>query len=88
MDLQKLVLLTFCLILGIGLLVTRIGKTRNIDPLYGYEEGTELCNGYLYVKYSELKSTKNCDDETNDTDMNINEEFLKGCRSFFSRKVD
>jgi hypothetical protein len=36
MNIQKLVLFIFCLILGIGLLVTRIGETRNIDPQCGY----------------------------------------------------
>lgn len=86
MNIQKLVLFIFCLILGIGLLVTRIGETRNIDPQCGYEKGTELCNGYPYSKVNELKSADNCDDEANDPEMNINDEFLKGCRNFFTHK--
>lgn len=84
MDLQKLAILIFCLILGIGILVTRISENRDIDPQCGYEEGTELCNGYLYAKVNELKSADNCDDEANDLEMNINDEFLKGCLSFFN----
>ncbi|WP_369027699.1 hypothetical protein [Acinetobacter baumannii] len=88
MNLQKISIFISYLIFGIGLLVIRIGETRNIDLLCGYEEGTELCNGHLYAKVNELKSVDNCDDEANDPEMNINDEFLKGCRSFFSRKVD
>ncbi|RSQ72097.1 hypothetical protein [Acinetobacter baumannii] len=83
MNLQKLALCIFFIILSIGLLVVHIGETRNIDPQCGYEEGTELCNGHLYAKVNELKSADNCDDEADDPDMNINEEFLKGCQSFF-----
>lgn len=40
---QILTLVSACSILGIGLLVTYIGETRNIDLSYGYEEDIELC---------------------------------------------
>lgn len=85
---SKIAIFISCLIFGIGLLVIRIGETRNIDPLCGYEEGTELCNGHLYAKVNELKSVDNCDDEANDPEMNINDEFLKGCRKFFTHEKD
>lgn len=88
MNLQKIAIFIFCLILSIGLLVARIGETRNIDPRCGYEEGTELCNGYLYAKVNELNSADNCDDEADDPEMNINDELLKGCRNYFTHEKD
>lgn len=88
MNLQKLIIFLVCLILGIALLVTRIGEIRGLDPLCGYEEGSELCNGYLYAKVNELKSADKCDDEADDPEMNINDEFLKGCRNYFTHEKD
>ncbi|OTL47895.1 hypothetical protein B9Y01_17530 [Acinetobacter baumannii] len=61
---------------------------QEIDPLCGYEEGIEFCNRYLYAKVNELKSDDNCDDEADDPEMNINDEFLKGCRNFFTHEKD
>ena len=50
------------------------------DELGGYKQGTEQYNGYRYAQDNQLKSVDQCDD---DAEININDEFLEGCKQFF-----
>jgi hypothetical protein len=51
-----------------------------VDELGGFKQGTEQ---YRYTQDNELVSVDQCDDEKNDPEMNINDEFLEGCKAFF-----
>ena len=55
------------------------------DKLGGFTEGTEEYYGYQYAGDNKLKSAEQCDDEKNDPAMNINEAFIKGCRTYFKK---
>ena len=55
------------------------------DTLGGFKEGTEEYYGYEYAQMNELKNADQCDDEKDDPEMNINEKFLKGCRTYFDK---
>ena len=55
------------------------------DKLGGFEEGTEEYYGYQYARDNNLKNADQCDDEKDDPEMNINETFLKGCRTYFDK---
>ena len=50
------------------------------EELGGFKEGTEQYNGYRYAQDNQLKSVDQCDD---DAEININDEFLEGCKQFF-----
>ncbi len=51
------------------------------DTLGGFKEGTEEYYGYQYARDNNLKSA----DEKDDPEMNINDAFIKGCRSSFEK---
>jgi len=55
------------------------------DTLGGFKEGTEEHYGYQYARDNNLKSADQCDDEKDDPEMNINDAFIKGCRSSFEK---
>lgn len=55
------------------------------ETLGGFKEGTEEYYGYQYARDNNLKSMDQCDDEKDDLEMNINEEFIKGCRAYFKK---
>ena len=55
------------------------------DKLGGFTEGTEEYYGYQYARDNNLKNADQCDDEKDDPEMNINEKFLKGCRTYFDK---
>ena len=55
------------------------------DTLGGFKEGTEEYYGYQYARDNNLKNADQCDDEKDDPEMNINEKFLKGCRTHFDK---
>lgn len=55
------------------------------DQLGGFKEGTEEYYGYQYAQMNELKNADQCDDEKGDSEMNINEDFIKGCRAYFNQ---
>lgn len=55
------------------------------DKLGGFTEGTEEYYGYQYAQMNELKNADQCDDEKGDSEMNINEDFIKGCRAYFNQ---
>ena len=55
------------------------------DKLGGFKEGTEEYYGYQYARDNNLKSADQCDDEKDDPEMNINEKFFKGCRTYFDK---
>ena len=42
-------------------------------------------NGYRYAQDNSLKSADQCDD---DLGVNINEEFLEGCKTYFEHQED
>lgn len=85
MSLSHLVLAILALLIAGTLLTLKAEETLRIDPECGHEYRTELCNGYLYAKYNDLPSADRCDDEKDDPEINFNEEFHKGCLSFFDR---
>ena len=55
-------------------------QPMKVDELGGFKQGTEQ---YRYTQDNELVSVDQCDDEKNDPEMNINDEFLEGCKAFF-----
>ena len=55
------------------------------ETLGGFKEGTEEYYGYQYARDNNLKSMDQCDDEKDDLEMNINEEFIQGCRAYFKK---
>lgn len=55
-------------------------QSMKVDELGGFKQGTEQ---YRYTQDNELVSVDQCDDEKNDPEMNINDEFLEGCKAFF-----
>ena len=58
-------------------------QSMKVDELGGFKQGTEQYNGYRYTQDNKLVSVDQCDDEKNDPEMNINDEFLEGCKAFF-----
>lgn len=55
MSLSHLVLAILALLIAGTLLTLKAEETRRIDPECGHEYRTELCNGYLYAKYNNVK---------------------------------
>lgn len=55
------------------------------ENLGGFTEGTEEYSGYQYVLMNELKNADQCDDEKNDPEININDEFIRGCKAYFKK---
>ncbi len=55
-------------------------QSMKVDELGGFKQGTEQ---YRYTQDNELVSVDQCDDEKNEPEMNINDEFLEGCKAFF-----
>jgi hypothetical protein len=55
------------------------------DELGGYKQGTEQYNGYRYAQDNSLKSADQCDD---DPEINVNDEFLEGCKTYFEHQED
>lgn len=55
------------------------------DYLGGFKEGTEQYYGYRYAQDNELKSANQCNDEKDDPEMNMNAEFIEGCKKFFEQ---
>ena len=55
-------------------------QSMKVDELGGFKQGTVQ---YRYTQDNELVSVDQCDDEKNDPEMNINDEFLEGCKAFF-----
>ncbi len=53
--------------------------------LGGFKEGTEEYYGLSYALNNNLKNEDQCDDKKDDPKMNINEAFIKGCRSYFKK---
>lgn len=58
------------------------------DELGGFKEGTEQYNGYRYAQDNTLKSADQCDDEKDDPEMNVNADFLEGCKIYFEHQKD
>ena len=55
------------------------------DKLGGFKEGTEEYYGYQHARDNNLKNEDQCDEKKDDSKMNINEAFIKGCRSYFKK---
>ena len=55
------------------------------EELGGFKEGTEQYNGYRYAKDNQLKSADQCND---DAEININKDFLEGCKTYFEHQED
>ena len=55
------------------------------DELGGYKKGTEQYNGYRYAQDNSLKSVGQCDD---DPGINVNADFLEGCKTYFEHQQD
>ena len=55
------------------------------ETLGGFKEGTEEYYGYQYARDNNLKSADQCDDEKNDPEININNEFIRGCKAYFKK---
>lgn len=53
----------------------------------GFKEGAEPYNGFRYARDNQLKSVDQYDDEKGDPHMKVNDEFLEGCRVFFTSKI-
>lgn len=58
-------------------------QSMKADELGGFKQGTEQYNGYRYAQDNKLKSADQCNDEKDDPEMNINEEFIEGCKTYF-----
>ncbi|MGE8653748.1 MAG: hypothetical protein ACN6NV_08385 [Acinetobacter gandensis] len=56
------------------------------EVLGGYKDGTEQYFGYRYARDNQLKSADQCDDEKGDPEMNVNAEFIEGCKKYFKEK--
>ena len=67
------------------LLHSYFSSIKRPDKLGGFTEGTEEYYGYQYARDNNLKNADQCDDEKDDPEMNINEKFLKGCRTYFDK---
>ena len=55
------------------------------EKLGGFTKGTEQYSGYEQALMNELKNADQCEDENNDPEMNINDEFIKGCKAYFKK---
>lgn len=56
-----------------------------VEEMGGYKQGTEQYNGYRYAQDNRLKSVGQCED---DSEININKDFLEGCKTYFQHQED
>lgn len=60
-------------------------QAMRAEEIGGYKQGTEQYNGYRYAQDNKLKSFDQCDD---DSGININKDFLEGCKTYFEHQEE
>ena len=58
-------------------------QAMKVEEMGGYKQCTEQYNGYRYAQDNRLKSVGQCED---DSEININKDFLEGCKTYFEHQ--